>query len=29
VIATGDTNLQALQRAEAAATLLDVDVDPK
>ncbi len=28
VIATGDTNLQALERAEAAATLLDVEVDP-
>ena len=27
VIATGDTNLQALERAEAAATLLDVEVE--
>jgi biotin carboxylase len=28
VIATGDTNLDALERAEAAATLLDVEVEP-
>ena len=27
VIATGDTNLEALERAEAAATLLDVEVE--
>jgi L-amino acid ligase C-terminal domain 2 len=27
VIATGDTNLEALQRAEAACTLLDVEVE--
>jgi hypothetical protein len=28
VIAVGDTNLGALERAEAACTLLDVEVDP-
>jgi hypothetical protein len=28
VIATGETNLQALSRAEAAAGLLDVEVEP-
>jgi hypothetical protein len=27
VIATGDTNLDALERAEAASTLLDVEVE--
>ena len=29
VIAVGDTNLEALERAEAAAGLLDVEVEPK
>jgi hypothetical protein len=28
VIAVGNTNLEALERAEAAASLLDVEVDP-
>jgi len=29
VIARGDTNIEALERAEAAATLIDVEVEPE